>query len=194
MYLEASGTKPQKKCNTATCLTHGATFVRLFSAGTQIALSSLELSHSMLFSMLASLSAQQPFPAQMWTDAPGAAGGHERTQNRGRTGELLGRKYRGRTQYNRLSCISGTRPKAVKHLGPGIVWQVGPAKVSSLQICQRPASLQVLGQDHGCVRSAAGTEEAVGEKSLGQKNQHSQHPACSTIRPQASLQAHTWSM
>ena len=117
--------------------------------------------------MLASLSAQQPFLAQMWTDAPAAAGGHERTQNRGRTGELLGRKYRERTQHNRLSCISGTRPKAVKHLGPGIVWQVGPAKVSSLQVFQRPASLKVLGQDHGCVRSAAGTEEAVGEKSLG---------------------------
>ena len=100
MHVHASGTKPQKFCNTATCLTHGATFVHLFSAGTQIALSSLELSHSMLFSMLASLSAQQPSPAQIWTGAPGAAGGHKRIHD---MMGIIGRICKGKTQHNRLS-------------------------------------------------------------------------------------------
>ena len=69
---QASGTKPQKFCNTAICLTHGATFVHLFIAGTEIAVSNLDVSNSMPFATLASLSAQQP--RQIWSGTPGMAG------------------------------------------------------------------------------------------------------------------------
>ena len=69
---QASATRPQKFCNTATCLTQGATFVHLFSAGTEMTVSNLELSKSMPFSIAASLSEQQHGPGHMWTGGPGA--------------------------------------------------------------------------------------------------------------------------